>query len=122
MMVGDGGAPAVVIRNGRSRTCACGASAIVLHTVGAPHRLVAPRSSMADQIASARTARRATWVAPAPVTAHGVHQPLQWNIGRVHTYTESLVKWLWKISPKEFRYAPRWVYITPLGFPVVPEV
>ena len=39
---------------------------------------------MADQTDSARTVRRQTWVAPAAVTAHGVHQPLQWNIGSVH--------------------------------------
>jgi hypothetical protein len=57
--------------------------AIVTSTVGAPSRWVTPSASNNRQITSARTARRQTWVAPMPVTAHGVHQPLQWNIGSV---------------------------------------
>src|SRR5690606_15836529 len=120
--VGDGGAPAVVIRSGRSRGWACSAFAMVEHTAGAPHRLVTPRLSMASQIASARTARRQMWVPAAAVSARGVHQTLQWSIGSVHRYLLCPWKLLWEVSPSEFRYAPRWVYIAPLGLPVVPDV
>src|SRR5574340_319965 len=101
--VGEGGAPAVVMRIRWASSCACGASAIVEQTAGAPHRFVMPRVSIASQIASARTARRQTWVAPAAVTAHGVHQPLQWNIGSVHRYLVWPVNPLWKVSPRELR-------------------
>ena len=82
--VGPGGAPATVATSSRSSWCACGASAIVVRTVGAPSRWVTRSSSNSCQITSARTARRHTCVAPIAVTAQGVHQPLQWNIGSVH--------------------------------------
>jgi hypothetical protein len=91
-------------------------------TVGAPLRWVTPCSLINRQITSPRTSRRQMWVPPIAVTAHGVHQPLQWNIGSVHRYTESGVCAECTISDSEFRLAPRWVYITPLGRPVVPEV
>ena len=41
------------------------------------------------------------------VTAHGKHQPLQWNIGSVHRYTESAARQAWMTSLSAFRYAPR---------------
>ena len=41
---------------------------MVEQTVGAPHRWVTPRLSMASQIASARTARRQMCVPPMAVT------------------------------------------------------
>ena len=53
-------------------------------TVGAPFRWVTRCSRISRQITSPRTSRRQTWVPPIAVTAHGVHQPLQWNIGSVH--------------------------------------
>ncbi len=56
---------------------------IVVTTVGAPLRWVTPCSPMSVQIVSPRTSRRQTWVPPIAVTAQGVHQPLQWNIGSV---------------------------------------
>ena len=83
MIVGEGGAPAVVILMPRSSPWAREESAMMEQTVGAPHRCVTPRSSMASHTGSSRTPRRHRWVPPAAVTAQGVHQPLQWNIGRV---------------------------------------
>jgi hypothetical protein len=41
--------------------------------------------------------------APTAVTAHGKHQPLQWNIGRVHRYTDSLVNEKLMAVPRAFR-------------------
>ena len=84
IVVGDGGAPAVVITIG----CSSGGGGLVAQdrgdTVGAPLRWVTPCSRISDQITSPRTSRRQTCVPPIAVTAHGVHQPLQWNIGSVH--------------------------------------
>jgi hypothetical protein len=48
-----------------------------------------------------------TWRAETAVTAHGKHQPLQWNIGSVHRYTESVPMPAAITSPSAFRYAPR---------------
>jgi hypothetical protein len=84
IVVGLGGAPAVVITSGRSSLRARSAFMIVVTTVGAPLRWVTPWASISCQIGSPRTSRRHTWVPPAAVTAHAVHQPLQWNIGSVH--------------------------------------
>ncbi len=95
---------------------------IVVTTVGAPLRWVTRCSPMRPQIASPRTSRRHTCVPPTAVIPHGVHQPLQWNIGSVHRYTDDGSCSEWTISPRAFRYAPRWWYWTPLGRPVVPEV
>ena len=50
------------------------------------------------------------------------HQPLQWNIGRVHRYTApSFVLQIIGLL-KDMRYAPRWFSNTPLELAVVPEV
>ena len=82
MIVGDGGAPAVVMRSGCSTPC--------LFDIGdhvadcrSPQRLVTPRSWMTAQKDAGRTARRQTWIPLAAVTAKGVHQPFQWKRGRV---------------------------------------
>ena len=83
-MVGDGGAPAVVITSGCRGGRRPWRVRIVVTTVGAPLRWVTPCSRINDQITSPRTSRRQTCVPPIAVTAHGVHQPLQWNIGSVH--------------------------------------
>jgi hypothetical protein len=74
----------VVIVIGFSSSTASGARRIVVTTVGAPFRCVTPCCVMSSQISAPRTSRRQTWVPPMAVTAQGVHQPLQWNIGRVH--------------------------------------
>jgi hypothetical protein len=84
IVVGDGGAPAVVITIGVSSAAAALSRRIVVTTVGAPLRWVTPCSRISDQITSPRTSRRQTCVPAIAVTAHGVHQPLQWNIGSVH--------------------------------------
>ena len=57
---------------------------MLLTTVGAALRWVTPCSRICCQIGSPRTSRRHTCVPPMAVMAHGVHQPLQWNIGSVH--------------------------------------
>ena len=82
--VGPGGAQATVATSSQPSWCASGALAISVSTVGAPSRCVTRSSSKSFQITSARTARRHTCVPPIAVTAQGVHQPLQWNIGSVH--------------------------------------
>ena len=48
-----------------------------------------------------------TWRAATAVTAHGKHQPLQWNIGSVHRYAESVRRPATITSFSAFRYAPR---------------
>ena len=52
-------------------------------TMGAPHRWVTPCVAKASKIAPARTQRRQTWVPATADSDQGMHQPLQWNIGRV---------------------------------------
>ena len=56
------------------------------------------------------------------VTAHVKHQPLQWNMGRVHRYLVSKFMPVSTTSPMALNQVPRCEYITPLGRPVVPEV
>ena len=63
-----------------------------------------------------------TCVPAAAVTAHGKHQPLQWKSGSVHRKTESRSSSCTTISPSALIAVPRWVYMTPFGRPVVPEV
>ncbi len=89
MTVGLGGAPAVVTTSGRSSGAAAGELASEINTVGAPFRCVTPSAWIRPQISSGSTPRSATWVPPSAVTAHVVHQPLQWNIGSVQRYTLS---------------------------------
>ena len=84
IVVGLGGAPAVVMVTGRVSGPAASAVKMALTTVGAALRWVTPCSRTCCQIASPRTSRRHTCVPPMAVSAQGVHQPLQWNIGSVH--------------------------------------
>src|SRR5215203_4356674 len=81
-----------------------------------------PSVSKKSHIAAGSTLRRHTWRAPIAVTAQGKHQPLQWNIGTTHSCTDSGRRLACSASTSAFRYTPRWVYMTPLGRPVVPEV
>src|SRR4029079_7207539 len=78
--VGEGGAAAVVTWIGGSTCRAAGAGARITRTVGAPLKWVTRSSPNSSQMRPGSTWRRHTWVAPAAVTAHGKHQPLQWNI------------------------------------------
>ena len=84
IVVGLGGAPAVVMVTGRVSGLAWLAFRMALTTVGAALRCVTPCSRNCPQIASPRTSRRHTCVPPMAVSAHAVHQPLQWNIGNVY--------------------------------------
>ena len=84
IVVGDGGAPAVVIDSAPSMVWASLAPAMVLSTTGAPAIRVMFSSSMSRQASVPRTARRHTCVPDTAVSAQVVHQPLQWNIGSVH--------------------------------------
>ena len=72
------------MRTGRGSGPAALAFKMVLTTVGAAFRCVTPCCRSCCQIASPRTSRRHTCVPPMAVSAHGAHQPLQWNIGNVH--------------------------------------
>jgi hypothetical protein len=65
---------------------------------------------------------RHTCVAATAVTAHGNVHPLQWNMGSVHKYLVSYPIPISMALPRALRYAPRCVYMTPFGRPVVPEV
>jgi hypothetical protein len=56
------------------------------------------------------------------VTAHVKHHPLQWNIACSHRKTDSGDRSATSASFSAFRYAPRYVYWTPFGRPVVPDV
>ena len=78
--------------------------------------------SISSRIFFGSTLRKHTCVAPAAVTAYGKIQPLQWNMGNVQRYTLSGRIFAWKISACAFTNAPRYVYITPFGRPVVPLV
>ncbi|HTD33142.1 MAG TPA: AMP-binding protein [Candidatus Elarobacter sp.] len=79
----DAHAPAVVttMRRGNGRVSGWWTSA--MRTVGAAQKCVTPSCTIAALIPSGATRRKPTCVAPAAVTAHGKHQPLQWNIGSV---------------------------------------
>ena len=53
-------------------------------TIGAPHRCVTPSRAISSKIGFARTCRRQTCVPATTEIDQGKHQPLQWNIGKVH--------------------------------------
>ncbi len=59
---------------------------------------------------------------PRAATVQGKHQPLQWNMGRVHKYTACLGMSHSSTLLMALMAAPRWWYTTPLGLPVVPLV
>ena len=85
-------------------------------------KFVTPCASMSRNTVGGSIARRHTCVPAAAVTAQGIHQPLQWNMGSVHRNTVRCDRPSETISPMAFRKPPRCVYMTPLGTPVVPEV
>ena len=69
------------------RTRASAAPTMAATTAGAPQRSVTPCRSIRERISSPSTLRTTTWVPPIPVTAYGMPQPLQWNIGSVWSST-----------------------------------
>ncbi len=81
-----GGAAAVTnsILCGSGRFSASLALSKVDMTMGAPHRCVTLCSAIASNTGLARTWRRHTCVPATAEMVQGKHQPLQWNIGRVH--------------------------------------
>src|SRR2546430_16114060 len=91
-MVGEGGAPPVAIRSGRSRRDfgAAGSLISMMRTVGAPLKCVTPCSEMSFQTSGGSIFLSSRCRPPAPVNAHGKHQPLQWNIGSVHRKTDDV--------------------------------
>ena len=93
-----------------------------ISTVGAAQKCVIGMPIDQGQISLGSTCGTQTCVAPAAVTAQVKHQPLQWNIGSVQRYVESLDDLKCATIASDCRYAPRWWYITPFGRPVVPLV
>ena len=81
-----GGEPPVWIstRWSNLRRCSAGAEVSKLRTVGAPHICVTRCSAIIEKMSAGSTLRRQIWVPPIATTDHGKHQPLQWNIGKVH--------------------------------------
>ncbi len=53
-------------------------------TMGAPHMWLTLCSLIRPKIRAGSTLRRQTLVPALAARVHGKHQPLQWNIGRVH--------------------------------------
>ncbi len=94
----------------------------MVSTVGAPQKwLTSPAESMSHTFPASNLARQRC-SPPIAVTAHVNAQPLQWNIGSVHRYAVRVSSRASAITPNVCRYAPRWVYMTPFGRPVVPLV
>jgi hypothetical protein len=89
--VGDGGAPPVAtwIGGSKRRPAAAGWLLSMSSTVGAPLKCVTPCASISSRTSGGSMRRRPTWQPPAAVTAQGMHQPLQWNIGSVQRKTVS---------------------------------
>src|SRR4051794_22939499 len=100
-----GAAPPVMAWTGLSSRhpggfCAC---TIILSTTGAPQKCVTPCWLMLLKMAPGSTCLRQICVPPTAVTAQMQHQPLQWNIGKVHRYTEDDVKPDSRAMPRAFR-------------------
>ena len=83
-IAGVGGAPPVPMRTRCAPAAASGCQASISTTVGAACRWVMPSSRSSCQMRAGSMRRRHTCTPPAAVTAHGKHQPLQWNMGSVH--------------------------------------
>ena len=77
---------------------------------------------MRDRISSPSTLRSTTWVPPIPVTAYGIPQPLQWNMGSVCRSTSRSLTPVCQPKVAALSQQLRWVSCTPLGRAVVPEV
>src|SRR5437016_10708056 len=120
--VGEGGAPPVQTRTLRGRRRADGSFASMIRTVGAALKWVTASCSSHRQTSAGSTRGRQMLRAPAAATAQVWLHPLQWNIGSVQRTQESAVRWFSATMARAFRYAPRWWYMTPLGWPVVPDV
>lgn len=98
------------------------ASRRMLKMMGAQHMWVTPCAAMFRYISAAVGFRRHTLVPPRAAMPHVKVHPLQWNIGSDQRYTGALRISHPRIRLRVLRYAPRWLYTTPLGSDVVPEV
>ena len=109
MKAEGGGAPATVKRGfvRMSKRSLFGVSRIVRSTAGAMHAKDTPSSAMSFRISSPSTARRITCFPARAVRANTPPQPLQWNMGSVHSSTSSWVIPLWTIMLYAFRYELR---------------
>src|SRR5438309_9171955 len=113
MIVGDGGAAAVSSLTGRSRGAAPGSLTSITSTVGAPQKCVASPALKRRQMSGGSTLGMQTLAAPTAAQAQVMVQPLQWNMGRVHTYLDSASSRRSIAIAIAFKSAPRWWYITP---------
>src|SRR5438034_8165846 len=105
--VGEGGAAATTTVTGGSTRCAFAWLITISCMVGAPLKLVTPSASIRSQITFGSTLRIVTWRPPTAVTAHGKHQPLQWNIGCSQRNIDSGDRSATMASLRALRYAPR---------------
>src|SRR5436190_17016250 len=65
-----------------------------------------------------------TCLAPTNVAAYGSPQALAWNIGTMAmtvSRSETAIVSTWQ-APNECSVSARWLYATPFGLPVVPDV
>ena len=64
------------------------------------------------------------WVDPTMTPVNGRHQALAWNMGTMWRMVSSseIPNESVSASPRQCRNIARWVYTTPFGLPVVPEV
>ena len=129
MVLDGGGAPATTIRTWSRPGTGCpaarlaaAASRIAATTAGAPHISVTPCSSIRRRSSSPSILRTTTCGTPIAVTAYGMPQPLQWNIGSVCRYTSRSVTVACQPKTAAFSQQFRWVSCTPLGRAVVPLV
>jgi hypothetical protein len=119
-----GGAPPTAARIVRSavKPVRLPARASSASTTGAPHRCVTGCRAIRSSAPAASKDDWQTWLAPTAVTPQVSDHPLQWNIGSVHRYALSAASPNSSAMLVALRYAPRCVYITPFGRPVVPDV
>ena len=129
IVLDGGGAPATTIlvlsRPGTGSPVARladAASRIAATTAGAPHISVTPCASIRRSSSSPSILRTTTCGMPIAVTAYGMPQPLQWNIGSVCMYTSRSVTVVCQPKIAAFSQQLRWVSCTPLGRAVVPLV
>ena len=129
MVLDGGGAPATTMRTvpapGIARPAARRSAAavrIAATTAGAPHSSVTPCASIRLRISSPSILRTTTCGTPMPVTAYGMPQPLQWNIGSVCMKTSRSVTAVCQPKMAAFSQQFRCVSWTPLGLAVVPLV
>ena len=121
-----GGAPATTMRvrpwPGTGPSHVAAASRMAATTAGAPHSSVTPCSSTRRRISAPSTLRSTICFAPMAVSAYGMPQPLQWNIGSVWRYTSRSFTPVCQPKVAALIQMLRCVSCTPFGRAVVPLV